>query len=219
MKRLTNIFLVFSIILFFTLTSCINDNEVIADESSNTTIVEAETLDTNNNVSEEIIAKKPVIEETKKEIPLIKPPVKEIKKEELSTVKKETKKVEKKELIKLSESIDLDTDRNQSYNPDNANAPIKIEKDDNLKLKPIFSDADLSKYYVVFKESHAKINRKDVSKLIKTNQIVYIANYQGIYKYCVGQSKTENEAKAFKAKFDAEQGKTSSIVATFLSAW
>ncbi len=222
MKTLTNLTLALSIILFFTLTSCINDSEVITEEtlentSTESTITEQAEAKTEEVKEIEVVEEKVIEKEVEESV--IKAQPKDIEKKEILKVKKEVKIVEKKEEVKLSESIDLTTDRNQSYNPDNANAPVELEDDNSIELKPIFSDSDMGKYYVVFKESHAKINRKDISKLVKTGQKVYVANHQGIYKYCVGQSENENDAKAYKIKFDKEQGNNSSTVSTFSSAW
>ena len=222
MKILTNIIIISSLILFFTLSSCINDSEVInEDKLENSTLIESEieVVETKEvEIIEDTVIKEPKVEK-KIEKKIIKVQPKEIKKQEVSDLKMDVEVAKKKEEIILSDSIDLSTDRNQSYNPDNANAPVELSIDSSVKLKPIFSDSDMSKYYVVFKESNAKINRKEISKLVKVGQIVYVANYQGIYKYCVGQSNNENEAIVFKAVFDKQQGNTSSTVSTFSSAW
>lgn len=223
MKPLTNITLAISIILFFSFSACINDNEIINEESTENAIIDESQIIFEDKKVEELktteIIVDTVIKETKIEKPTIKTQPKKNNKEEVLEAKKEISKAEREEEIRLSESIDLSTDRNQSYNPDNANAPIELEEDNSIELKPIFSAKDLEKYYVVFKESHAKISRKELSKLLKKNQIVYVVNHQGIYKYSVGKSENENDANIFKTTFDKEQGNTSSIVSTFSSAW
>ena len=128
-------------------------------------------------------------------------------------------KEEPKEEIILSESLDLSSDRNHQINPDNANAPLDLEEGSNISLVPIFSADDFAKYYVVFKESPKKMNKKQLESLIVGTHKVFVANHLGLYKYSVGQSSTEEEAANKKKSFDHKQGNTNSQVVTFKPVW
>ena len=132
------------------------------------------------------------------------------------TKEKEPAKVEE---VYVSDELDLSVDRNQQYNPDNANAILDLEKGSNITIIPIFTEKDLGMYYVQFKESARKLNKAELASLLNQECKVYIVNHQGLYKYSVFQSDNEISAQAAKKIFDGNCGNHKSVVTTYKSDW
>ncbi len=225
MNLLKSVFLGFVVITIGSTTACINDSEVAEGNATDAVVIEkpidnAPVESTNDTVfdepAEDAVVKSDVVEvDNQKKVTKTKVVSHADKKVDIS----DEQPVEKKEEVVLSESLDLKTKRNVKYNPDNANAPVEIEEKSSITLIPIFSDDDLAKYYVQFKESPSKMSKKDVEALLKNDHKVYVVSHQGLYKYCVGKSDSEAEAKAFKKKFDKLHSKTKTTVVTYKSAW
>ena len=229
MNLLKSVFLGIVVIAIGSTTACINDSEVAEGNATDAVVVEKSidnapvesTNDANNDAAfdestEDAIVKSDIVEvDDQKKVTKTKAVSHADKKTDVS----DEEPVEKKEDVVLSESLDLKTKRNVKYNPDNANAPVEIEEKSSITLVPIFSDDDLGKYYVQFKESPSKMSKKDVEALLKNNHKVYVVSHQGLYKYCVGKSNSEAEAKAFQKEFIKLHSKSKTTVVTYKSAW
>ncbi len=198
----------------------VKEEDKSVSELSKTDIITTEAaVDTNversiDTLSKTITKEKAVIKE-----PTKKKRIKKQKETKIVTNKKEENK--KSKTIKTSKDLGniMDEEVNRQANPDNSNGIAEIKSDSDIKLIPVFTDADKAKYYVQVIVKVHKMSKSELSKVFSDSQKVYIVNYQGLYKYCVGQFNTEKEAKAYKTKTDKKYGFKGSQVVTYKEAW
>jgi len=196
------------------------DNIANSKNNASTSSVVEKTVTLKAETSDAEISKTKIVEKSNKKESIIDKKIVSEPSERISEKSKEEKKViSKEEEIYLSAELDLSVDRNQQYNPDNANALLDLERESKITIVPIFSEKDLGLYYVQFLESAIKLNKSDLATYLNQECKVFVVFHQGLYKYSVFQSENEENAKAAMKIFDSNCGDNESSVTTYKSDW
>ncbi len=147
--------------------------------------------------------------------------------EEKISSKAKTKKIDKpieptkKEAVETAEdlSAELNNEVNRQANPDNYNGVAEVKKEYNVNLIPVFSDADLAKYYVQVAIKVHKLSNDELSKMFSDSETVYVVQFEGLYNYCLGKFDKESQANDYKKQVDKKYKFKDTEVKTYKQAW
>lgn len=135
--------------------------------------------------------------------------------------KEEKLAVDKEQTIKTAEDLsgELNNEVNRQANPDNYNGVAEIDSKSDVKLVPVFTDAELNNYFVQVAIKVRKMSKSELGQIFPSTETIYIVQHEGLYKYCMGKFESEAEAVAYKKQIDKKYNFQDTQVVTFKQAW
>jgi hypothetical protein len=216
-----NIYLIFGIILWF-VASCANDPEPLKSTETLDSIVEPIAASTGDISPEKQDASNPQVStasDSKQEMSK----EKETKAKSADSPKADKKSQTTEEVNQDVTAEDIDSQLNNKVNtrvnPDNANATTEVQKMKLVNLIPVYSEKDKAKYYVQFCEKARKATQKELVAKLAENERVYVVEHLGLYKYCLGQFDSQEQAQQFKLKIDKQYGLKDTEVVSYSNSW